>query len=401
MRCDRLWRNASLATLRAGQPALGEIEFGCIASWDGRIAFVGREEEGPGFEAGETIDCEGRWITPGLIDCHTHLLYAGSRSAEFERRLAGESYEEIARSGGGILSTVAATRRASLEDLIAEALPRLDALVAEGITTVEIKSGYGLSLEAELRQLRAIADLAGRRVARVVPTLLAAHALPPEYAGERERYLDLVCDEIIPRAAKAHLATSVDAFCEGIGFSPDEVRRVFEAARTCGLHVKLHAEQLSNSRGAEMAANFGALSADHLEHLDESGARALARAGTIAVLLPGAFYFSGEAQRPPVALLRSLGVPMALATDCNPGTSPLTSPLLAMNMGAVLFGLTIEECLAGFTRNAAAALGLQSEVGTLEEGKSCDLAIWEIERPADLVYRLGFNPLWRRVWKGR
>lgn len=401
MRCERLWTNARLATLAPGLPGLGVVERGVVAALDGRILYAGAAGDAPAFEAAETVDCEGRWITPGLIDPHTHLVHAGDRAAEFERRLAGASYEEIARAGGGVVSTMRATRAASEAELVAAALPRLDALIAEGATTVEVKSGYGLSLADELKSLRAARALGRARPVRIRTTLLAAHALPPEFAGDPDGYIDLVGREMVPAAAREGLADAVDAFCETIGFTPAQVRRVFEAARACGLPVKLHAEQLSNQHGAALAAGFGALSADHLEHLDEAGIAAMARAGVVATLLPGAYYFVRETRPPPVAALRAAGVAMALATDCNPGTSPLTSPLLVMNMAATLFRLTVDECLAGVTREAARALGLLDEVGTLEAGKACDLAIWTIERPAELVYRMGFNPLHARVWSGR
>jgi imidazolonepropionase len=398
MRCDRVWRNARLATLAPGRPGLGEIERGAIASLDGRIAWVGDDADAP--DAAESIDCEGRWITPGLIDPHTHLVYGGDRAREFELRLAGASYEEIARAGGGIVSTMAATRAASEDDLVAQALPRLDALLAEGATTVEVKSGYGLSLEHELKALRAARRLDEARPVTIATTFLGAHALPPEFKDDADGYIDLVCREMIPAVAAERLADAVDAFCEGIGFTPEQTRRVFEAALAHGLPVKLHAEQLSNLNGAALAAGFGALSADHLEHLDEAGVAAMAEAGTVATLLPGAYYFVRETKLPPVAALRAAGVPIALATDCNPGTSPMTSPLLVMNMAATLFRLTVDECLAGVTREAARALGRLDTSGTLEAGKASDLAIWDIERPAELVYRIGFNPLHARVFGG-
>jgi len=401
MRCDRLWRDARLATMAAAGPCLGEVGDGVVSCADGRILYAGPANEAPRFDAEETVACDGRWITPGLIDCHTHLVYGGDRAGEFEMRLAGASYEAIARAGGGIVSTMAATREASEEALVAAALPRLDALIAEGATTIEVKSGYGLSLADELKQLRAVRALGHRRDVAIKSTFLGAHALPPEFAGDADGYISLVCEEMIPAVAAEHLADAVDAFCEGFGFSPAQVRRVFEAARANGLPIKLHAEQLSNLHGATLAAEFGALSADHLEFLDDDGIAAMARAGTVATLLPGAFYFVRETKVPPIDALRRAGVPIALATDCNPGTSPLTSLLLTMNMGATLFRLTVEECLAGVTRNAARALGLGGDVGTLEAGKRCDLAIWDIERPAELVYRMGFNPLHARVWRGR
>ncbi len=397
--CDRMWHNARLATMSAqvGSTA-GIIEDGVIACRDGRIVYAGPKANAPDFSAREVVDCKGRWITPGLIDCHTHLVHAGNRAAEFELRLAGASYEEIARAGGGIVSTMQATRAASEADLVASALPRLDALLAEGVTTIEIKSGYGLTLDDELKMLRAARALGKLRSVTVRTTLLAAHALPPEYAGNADSYIEHICEAIIPAAVG--LADAVDGFCEGIGFTAAQMTRVFAAAKAHGLPVKLHAEQLSNSHGAALAASFGALSADHLEHLDEAGIAAMAHAGTVAVLLPGAYYFTRETLPPPVAKLRAAGVPIALATDCNPGTSPLTSLLLAMNMGATLFRLTVEECLASVTREAARALGLLDQTGTLEVGKACDLAIWDIERPAELVYRIGANPLHARVHKG-
>ncbi|MBL8646841.1 MAG: imidazolonepropionase, partial [Sphingosinicella sp.] len=328
-----------------------------------------------------------------------HLVYAGNRAREFELRLEGASYEEIARAGGGIVSTMKATRAASEDDLVAASMPRLDALIAEGVTTVEIKSGYGLSLDAERRQLRAARRLSAERNVNVTTTFLGAHALPPEFT-DRDVYVAHVCDVMLPTLAAEGLVDAVDAFCEGIGFSPDQVSRVFDAAKAIGLPVKLHAEQLSDLGGASLAARHGALSADHLEHLNETGIAAMATSGTVAVLLPGAFYFTREEKRPPVAALRAHGVPIALATDCNPGTSPLTSPLLAMNMAATLFRLTVDECIAGFTREAARALG-RSDIGTLAPGKACDLAIWDIGEPAELVYRMGFNPLHARIWRGQ
>ncbi|CUU16600.1 imidazolonepropionase [Bradyrhizobium barranii] len=401
-RFDRIWHNARLATMRADRPDLGEIEHGVIATRGGHIAYAGAAADFPGdADAIKRIDCEGRWITPGLVDCHTHLVYGGNRAHEFELRLKGASYEEIARAGGGIVSTVAATRKASEAELVASALPRLDALIGEGVTTIEIKSGYGLDTETEMRQLSAARILGRQRPVAIRTSALGAHALPVEAGGDKDRYIDLVCHEMLPAVAKAGLADAVDAFMEGIAFSAGQTARVFETARGLGLPVKLHADQLSNLGGAALAAKFSALSADHLEHTDEAGAAAMAKAGTVAVLLPGAFYFIRETQKPPVEAFRRHGVHMALATDCNPGSSPLTSLLLTMNMGATLFRMTVAECLAGVTREGARALGVLSETGTLEAGKWCDLAIWDIERPAELVYRIGFNPLRRRVWRGQ
>ncbi|PDT69396.1 imidazolonepropionase [Bradyrhizobium ottawaense] len=401
-RFDRIWHNARLATMRADRPDLGEIRRGLIAARGGRIVYAGAQADFPAdADAAERTDCEGRWITPGLVDCHTHLVYGGNRAHEFELRLKGASYEEIARAGGGIVSTVAATRKASEADLVASALPRLDALIGEGATTVEVKSGYGLDTETEMRQLAAARSISRQRPVAIRTSFLGAHALPVEAEGDKDRYIDLVCKEMLPAVAKAGLADAVDAFLEGIAFSAEQTARVFETARELGLPVKLHADQLSNLGGAALAARFSALSADHLEHTDEAGAAAMARAGTVAVLLPGAFYFIRETQKPPVEAFRSHGVSMALATDCNPGSSPLTSLLLAMNMGATLFRMTVAECLAGITREGARALGVLDETGTLEAGKWCDLAIWDIERPAELVYCIGFNPLHRRVWRGQ
>ena len=402
MRCDRIWRNARLVTLAANRAGLGEIEDSVVACRDGIIVFAGPAHDAPAdLDAAEIVNCDGRWITPGLIDCHTHLVHGGNRANEFEMRLAGVSYEAIARQGGGIVATMNATRVASEADLVRTALPRLDALLAEGVTTVEIKSGYGLALEHERKQLCAAHELGRLRKVTLSTTFLGAHALPPEFRARPDDYISEVCEQMIPAIAADQLADAVDVFCERIGFSPEQTRRVFEAASAHGLRVKIHAEQLSNQHGAALAASFNALSADHLEYLDEAGSIAMARAGTAAVLLPGAFYFVGEKQLPPIDLLRKHGVRMALATDCNPGTAPLTSILLVMNMAATLFRMTVEECLVGVTRAAAHALGMSERTGTLEVGKHCDLAIWNIERPAELVYRMGFNPLHARVWRGQ
>jgi imidazolonepropionase len=390
-----LWRNARLATcVGAG---LGVVERGALVTGGGRIAYAGPEAEAP--RADKDLDCEGRWVTPAFVDCHTHLVYGGNRAREFEMRLGGASYEDIARAGGGILSTVAATRAASEEELVAQALKRLDALIAEGVAAVEIKSGYGLDLATERKMLRAARRLAHERPIVVKTSFLGAHALPPEYKERRAAYVDLVA-EMLPALAAEGLVDAVDGFCEKIAFDKQEIVRVFDAARRVGLPVKLHAEQLSNLGGAALAASYGALSADHLEYLDDDGAAALARAGTIAVLLPGAFYTLRELQAPPVAALRRHGVNIAVATDSNPGSSPLTSLLTALNMAATLFRLTVEECLLGATINAARALGLEAEIGSLAAGKAAHFAIWDIERPAELVYRIGFNPLHRRVWSG-
>jgi imidazolonepropionase len=398
-----VWLNARLATLAPTQPGLGILESGAITAREGRIAFVGPQAELPAAwrNGARVVDCEGRWITPALIDCHTHLVYGGDRAREFELRLAGATYEGIARAGGGILSTVRATRTASEDELVRSALKRLDALIAEGVGTVEVKSGYGLDLDAERKSLRVARELAEQRNVAIRATFLGAHALPPEFADRREAYIDYVAETMIPALADEGLIDAVDGFCERIAFRPDEITRVFAAAKRAGLPVKLHADQLSNSGGASLAAEFGALSADHLEYADEDGVAAMAGAGVVAVLLPGAYYVLRERHAPPIELMRKHSLPMAVATDSNPGTSPMTSILLALNMAATLFGLTVDECLAGASRNAARALGLAEETGTLEVGKWADLAIWEIERPAELVYRLGFNPLHARVWRGR
>ncbi|MBX3593274.1 MAG: imidazolonepropionase [Sphingomonas sp.] len=393
---DILWRNARLATMADGT-GLGVVERGAVAATGGRIVFAGPQDAAP--DARTIVDCDGRWITPGLIDCHTHLVHAGDRAKEFEARLEGATYEEIARAGGGILSTVGATRAADEDELIATALPRLDQLIGEGVTTVEVKSGYGLTLDDELKMLRAGKRLGTARAVRIRATLLAAHAVPPEFRGDPDGYVDLVCDRIIPAARG--IADAVDAFCEGIGFTPAQTGRVLAAARANGMPVKLHAEQLSNQNGAALAARFGALSADHLEHLDDAGIAAMARAGTVATLLPGAYYFTRETRPPPVAALRDAGIPIAIATDCNPGTSPMASLLLAANMGATLFRLTVAECLRGITIHAARALGLAADIGSLETGKAADLAIWDITEPAELVYRIGANPLHTRIFDGR
>lgn len=402
MTATKVWRNARLATMAPQLSGLGVIESGAIATdSSGRIAYVGPDHALPAsFRSSESVDCGGRWITPGLIDCHTHLVYGGDRAAEFEMRLNGASYEEIARAGGGIISTVKATRLASDDELFASADKRLSALMAEGVTTIEIKSGYGLDTDTERRQLQTARRLGRERSVSVQTSFLGAHAIPPEFKGDPDGYIALVAGPMLSAAHAEGLADAVDIFTEGIAFNLDQTRRVFEAATSLGLPVKIHAEQLSNLHGAALAASYGALSADHLEYLDEAGAEALAKAGTVAVLLPGAFYFIRETKLPPVDLLRKAGARIAIATDSNPGSSPMTSLLLAMNMACTLFRLTPEEALLGVTRHAAAALGLSADVGTIEVGKWCDLAIWDIERPAELSYRIGFNPLWRRVWRG-
>ena len=399
---DHVWHRCRLATLSTAREGLGIIEDGLIAAKDGVIVYAGSAADAPtGLDSVTQTDCAGRWITPGLIDCHTHLVYGGNRAEEFELRLAGASYEEIARRGGGIVSTVKATRQASEQELVSSAQRRLDVLIGEGVTTIEIKSGYGLELATERRQLQAARRLGDKNPITVRTTFLGAHAVPPEKNGQSAVYIGAVCDEMLPALAAEGLIDAVDAFCENIAFSPEETARVFARARELNLPVKLHADQLSNLHGAALAAQFGALSADHLEYADEEGIAAMRKAGTVAVVLPGAFYFLREQQAPPIALMRRHQVPIALATDSNPGSSPLTSLLLTMNMGATLFRMTVDECLSAVTREAARALGLFGKVGSLEAGKNCDLAIWNIERPAELVYRIGFNPLHSRVWRGR
>lgn len=394
--------NARIATLNEQAQGLGLIEAAAIAVKDGKIAYVGAEIDLPAeYASFKKIDCENRLITPGLIDCHTHLVHAGNRAHEFELRLNGATYEEVARAGGGIVSSVKNLRAASEDDLVRETLPRLDALIAEGVTTVEVKSGYGLDTDSEAKALRAARRLGHERDVAIRTTFLGAHALPPEMNGDKAAYIDKLVNEMLPAIASENLADAVDGFCEGIAFLPDEIARVFDAAKAHGLPVKLHADQLSNLHGAALAASYDALSADHLEYADAEGASAMAKAGTVAVLLPGAYYFIRETQKPPVDLFRAAGTKMALATDNNPGTSPLTSLLLTMNMGATLFRMTVDECIAGVTREAARALGVLDHTGTLEVGKDADLAIWSVDRPAELVYRIGFNPLWKRVFKGR
>jgi imidazolonepropionase len=382
---DAAFVNANLATMREGAPP---IKDGIVAVTSNRISWVGPRGEWKD-KAREEHDVRGAWITPGLIDCHTHLVYAGNRAHEFELRLKGATYEEIARAGGGILSTVGATRQATEDDLLLISQKRLARWREEGATVIEVKSGYGLDRDTELRMLRAARRLSGLSVKT---TFLGAHALPEEYKGRADDYIDLVCDEVLPAAAKEKLVDAVDAFCERIAFTPEQTRRVFTKAGALGLPVKLHADQLSDLGGGALAADHRALSADHLEHASEASIAAMKKAGTVAVLLPGAFYFLREKQLPPIEALRRHGVPIALATDHNPGTSPLSSPLLVLNMACTLFRLTPEEALAGMTRNAARALGLQATHGTLEAGKHADLAVWDIGSPAELAYAVGANP---------
>jgi imidazolonepropionase len=398
---DRLLVDCRIATMvPAPNNPLGIIDNGAIAIEDGRILRVAKRTELAGFRAKEVVACGGAWVTPGLVDCHTHLIFGGTRADEHAMRRAGATYEAIAKAGGGIASTVRATKAASDDQLLAAAALRLDAIMKGGVTTVEIKSGYALDVEGEIRMLRCAAALAASEAVRIVPTLLALHALPAEFKDRREDYVSMVAEQLIPRAAREKLATSVDAFCERIAFTPQEVERVFTAAQANGLPVRLHAEQLSNQNGAALAAEHKALSADHLEHLDEAGAKAMAKAGTVAVLLPGAFYALQEKKKPPVDLLRKHKVPIAIATDCNPGTSPMLSPTLTMNMGCTLFGLTPEEALTGMTVNAARALGLAHEVGSIAPGKAADLCVWRIETIAELGYWVGLPGPERRIFNG-
>ncbi len=396
----RVFANATLATFAASGAPYGLVEDGCLVTDGANIAWAGRWTDLPAKYGKHPIEnLEGRLITPGLIDCHTHVVFGGNRAREFELRLEGATYEEIARAGGGIVSTVNATRAASEADLLADALMRVDALIAEGVTSLEIKSGYGLDTETELRMLRVARKIGEIRPVHVNTTFLGAHAVPAGYKDRADAYIDEICLPTLQAGHDEGLIDAVDGFCEGIAFLPDQIARVFGMAKDLGLPVKLHAEQLSNLGGTALAASYGAMSADHIEYLDEDGVKAMAKSGTTAVLLPGAFYTLRETQMPPVGLLRHYEVPIALATDCNPGSSPLASLLLTLNMGCTLFRLTPEEALAGVTRHAATALSL-SDRGTLEAGKRADLAIWNVKHPAELSYRIGFNPLERRIFGG-
>ena len=397
---DTLWTNAKLATMREGVGPWGALEDGAIAVTGGKIAWIGPRAEWTG-KAREEHDARGAWITPGLVDSHTHLVYAGNRANEFEMRLQGASYEDIARAGGGIVSTVAATRAASEDELAMAGGRRLNDLVDEGVTTVEIKSGSGLDLDAEARTLRAARRLGTQAPVSVKTTYLGAHAVPPEFKGRADAYIDFVCREALPAIAREGLADAVDVFCENIAFSIAQTSRVFDTARAHGLPVKLHADQLSDCGGAALAARYGALSADHLEYTGAAGVAAMAQAGTVAGLLPGAFYFLREKQLPPVELFRRHGVPMALATDCNPGSSPMTSILLVLNLACTLFRMTPEEALAGVTRCGAQALGMAATHGTLETGKQADFVLWDVETPAELAYAIGANPRIATVKAGR
>ncbi|MEW5863424.1 MAG: imidazolonepropionase [Pseudomonadota bacterium] len=396
---DAVWLNAHLATMRAGGAPYGEIRDGALAVAGGRISWIGPRAEWRG-RAREEHDARGAWITPALVDCHTHLVYAGSRAGEFEQRLRGASYEDIARAGGGIVATVRATRAATEEELFAAAAKRLRRWIAEGVGVVEIKSGYGLEVASELKILRVARRLGERLPVTVKTTFLGAHAVPDEYRGRADDYVALVCEEMLPAVARERLADAVDVFCENIAFTARQTARVFAKAKSLGLPVKLHADQLSDMGGAALAAHFGALSADHLEYSNEAGIAAMGKAGVGAVLLPGAYYFLRERHRPPLAALRRHRVPVAVATDHNPGTSPVSSLLLAMNMACTLFELTPEEALAGATREAARALGLDATHGTLEPGKAADFVLWEIGSPAELAYAIGANPCAERVRGG-
>lgn len=400
IRADRLITDCRIATMVAGGGPYGAIADGAILIRDGRIAWVGARADLPDHEATETDRLGGLWVTPGLIDCHTHLVFGGDRSGEFEQRLEGATYEAIARAGGGIVSSVKATRAASEDALFASAMSRLDGLTATGVTTVEIKSGYGLDHESELKMLRVARRIGAETNVRVRTSYLGLHAVPPEWKSDRGRYVDLAVDEILPAAHAEGLVDMVDAYCEPIAFSVEEVGRLFDKARDLGLPVKLHADQLSDGGGAALAARYGALSADHIEHTTEAGVKAMAQAGVVAVLLPGAYLMLRETTPPPIQLLRDHGVAMAVATDCNPGTSPLASMTAALNLACVQFRLTPEEALAGATRVAAQALGLEAEIGTIEAGKVADLAVWDIQRPAELCYWLGKPLLFSRYVDG-
>ena len=400
IRADRLITDCRLATMVDGGAAYGAIVDGALLVRDGRILWAGASGDLPAHEAATTDRLDGRWVTPGLVDCHTHLVFGGDRSGEFEQRLGGATYEEIARAGGGIVSSVAATRAASEDALYASAVARLAGLKATGVTTVEIKSGYGLDHDSELKMLRVARRIGREAGVRVRTSYLGLHAVPPEWKADRGRYVDLAVDDILPAAHAEGLVDAVDAYCEPIAFSTEEVARLFDRAKALGLPVKLHADQLSDGGGAALAARYGALSADHIEHTGEAGVKAMAEAGVVAVLLPGAYLMLRETTPPPIELLRRHGVAMAVATDCNPGTSPVASMTAAINLACVQFRLTPEEALAGATRIAARALGLEDGIGTLEAGKAADLAVWDIERPAELAYWLGKPLLARRMVAG-
>ncbi|GAB3483316.1 imidazolonepropionase [Marinomonas epiphytica] len=394
---DSLWRGAHLATMVGGH--YGILENAAIGVKNGRIAWLGKEEDLPQYTTQQEEHLAGAWVTPGLIDCHTHLVFGGNRAGEFEQRLNGVSYQQIAQQGGGIAASVKATRLASEEELLASAKRRLTSLIADGVTTVEIKSGYGLSLESELKMLRVASQLAQQLSITVKKTCLAAHAMPPEFQ-DKDAYIDYLCEQVLPAVAEQGLADAVDAFCEGIAFSPKQVERYLQTAKALHLPIKLHAEQLSSLGGARLAAKYQALSADHLEYLEEQDVQAMAQAGTVAVLLPGAFYTLKETKLPPIEWLRNYDVPMAIATDANPGTSPALSLRLMMNMACTLFAMTPEEALAGTTYHAAQALGIQADYGSLEVGKVADFLCWDVESPGELCYWLGGNLLKYRVRHG-
>jgi imidazolonepropionase len=397
---DMLWINAVIATMKTGNVAYGLLENAALAVKNGKVAWIGSMldlQASPEALASTVKDVQGKCITPGFIDCHTHLVYAGNRCHEYAMRLSGASYEAIAKAGGGIRSTVLATRAASEEALLEQSLKRARALMQSGVTTLEIKSGYGLDLETEVKILRVAKKIAEILSVHVVTTFLGAHTVPLEYQEKADAYIDVVCDQMIPVIAREKLADNVDVFCETIGFTLSQTEKVFKTAKKYGLGIKCHAEQLSNSGSARMAASYQALSVDHLEHLSEEGVKALAGSGTVAVLLPGAFYFLKETHKPPVALLREYKVPMAIASDCNPGTSPVTSLLLILNMACTLFGLTPEEALLGVTRHAARALGLEKTHGTLEVDKIANIVVWDVKHPEELVYYLGMDLLLERA----
>ena len=398
---EKIWVNARLVTMADPAAPLAITDYGAVAMADGKILAAGPAAAVTAqYQSEQVIDLQGLLVTPGLIDCHTHLVYAGSRANEFEARLEGTSYADIAAQGGGIMSTLTSTRAASEQTLLDETLPRLDSLLAQGVTTVEIKSGYGQDIASELKQLRVARSLAQHRTVSVSPTLLAAHVVPPEFKGRADDYVSYVCEQLIPAALADGNIDAVDAFCEHIAFTPQQTSQIFDTARQAGLKVKLHAGQLSDNGSVSLAANYQALSADHIEFATAKDVEAMAASGTVAVLLPGAFYCLRETQKPPVELLRQHNIPMAVATDANPGTSPVTSPLLIMNMACTLFGLTVAEAFSGMTVHAAAALGQQSHTGSLEAGKYCDLACWDAPSPAHLIYQIGLNPLRRRIFRG-
>jgi imidazolonepropionase len=396
---ETVFTNCRVASMVSAK-SYGLIEDAGIAVRDGRITWVGAAVDLSSDWAENCVDLGGRLVTPAFIDCHTHLVFGGNRALEFEMRLEGASYEQVARAGGGIVSSMSATRAANEDELVAQALPRLDAMIAEGVCLLEIKSGYGLTIADEIKMLRAARRLAELRPVRIVTSWLAAHALPPEYAGRPDAYIDEVAIAGLQQAHDLGLVDAVDGFCEGIAFSPSQISRVFDAAKALGLPVKLHAEQLSNLGGASLAASYNAMSADHLEYLDQAGIDAMAKSGTVAVLLPGAFYTLRETKMPPVQALRDAGVSIAIATDGNPGSSPMFSPILTLNMACTMFRLTPEEALAGLTREAARALGQGADTGTIEAGKRADMAVWDVAHPAELAYRIGFNSLHRRIYGG-